>query len=127
MGLKMKNFNILGIDWKIRLLRGEFTKNWYRGWGLPKRGAWTVCRFIGGSWQEKGGGVFEGGGWYPNADYVTSKPFFHFSENQQVAVKLCYIKYETPEQCCIAQHLTNTVFIDKALIVVPINRGKKNH
>ena len=30
--------------------------------GLPKQGAWRVCRFKGGGgWQERGGGVFEGG------------------------------------------------------------------
>ena len=30
--------------------------------GLPKKEAWRVCRFKGGgSWQESGGGVFEGG------------------------------------------------------------------
>ena len=30
---------------------------------MPKKeGAWTVCRFKGGAWQERGGGVFEGGG-----------------------------------------------------------------
>ena len=26
-----------------------------------KRGAWTFCRFKGGAWQKRGGGVFEGG------------------------------------------------------------------
>ena len=32
--------------------------------GLPKKGvwAWTVCRFKVGAWQERVGGVFEGGG-----------------------------------------------------------------
>lgn len=53
---------------------------------------------------------------------VTDIRMYPSDESQQVAVKLCYIKYETSEQCCIAQHLTNTVFIDKALIVVPIKR-----
>ena len=38
---------------------------------LPKKeGAWTVCRFRGGGClAKKNGGVFEGGGWYSNADY----------------------------------------------------------
>ena len=31
--------------------------------GLPKKGwAWAVYQFKGGAWQERGGGVFEGGG-----------------------------------------------------------------
>ena len=37
MVLRMKNFNILGVHWKIRLL-GGFTKNQYRGGDCPKRG-----------------------------------------------------------------------------------------
>ena len=32
-------------------------------------GAWTVCRFKGGIGKKEGGGVFEGGDWYPNAHY----------------------------------------------------------
>ena len=29
--------------------------------GLPKKGAWTVCRFKGRARQERGGRAFEGG------------------------------------------------------------------
>ena len=38
-------------------------KNQHRGGGLPKKGggAWTVSQFKGGTWQERGGGVFEDG------------------------------------------------------------------
>ena len=31
MVLRMKNFNVLGVHWKIRLLEEGFTKNQYRG------------------------------------------------------------------------------------------------
>ena len=70
MVLRIKNFTILGFHWKIRPLAGggECSGN-IEGRGLPKRGAWTVCQFRGGAWQEKGGGAFEKGGWYPNAHY----------------------------------------------------------
>ena len=61
MGLTMKNFNILGVHWKIWFLGGGLTKNQYRGDELPKKGAWTVCRFKGGLGKKDGGGVFEGG------------------------------------------------------------------
>ena len=37
MGLRMKNFNVLGVRWKIRLLGGGFTKNKNRGGVLPKK------------------------------------------------------------------------------------------
>ena len=48
MVLKMKNFNILGVHWTIRLLGGggELTKNQYR---------------VGIAWKGGLGGVFEGG------------------------------------------------------------------
>ena len=36
-------------------------KNQYRGSDCLKRGAWTVCQFKVGAWQERGGSVFEGG------------------------------------------------------------------
>ena len=29
---------------------------------MPKKGAWTVCRFKGGASQKRGGGLFEGWG-----------------------------------------------------------------
>ncbi|XP_053196261.1 splicing regulatory glutamine/lysine-rich protein 1 isoform X2 [Scomber japonicus] len=38
--------------------------------------------------------------------------------------KVCYIKYRDPCSVGVAQHLTNTVFIDRALIVVPCAEGK---
>ena len=61
MGLRMKNFNVLGVRWKIRLLGGGFTKNKNRGgYYLKKGGAWTVCQG-GEGLARKGGGVFEGG------------------------------------------------------------------
>ncbi|PWA26485.1 hypothetical protein CCH79_00001148 [Gambusia affinis] len=37
--------------------------------------------------------------------------------------KVCYIKYRDPSSVGVAQHLTNTVFIDRALIVVPCAEG----
>lgn len=53
---------------------------------------------------------------------VTDIRMYPSAENPHIKVKLCYIKYENSEQCGVAQHLTNTVFIDKPLIVVPLNR-----
>ncbi|XP_064413990.1 splicing regulatory glutamine/lysine-rich protein 1 isoform X2 [Latimeria chalumnae] len=38
--------------------------------------------------------------------------------------KISYIKYSDPASVIVAQHLTNTVFIDRALIVVPCSEGK---
>ena len=59
MGLRIKNFDILGVPWKIWLLGGQFTKNQYRGRDcLKRRGAWIVSRFKGGAWEEGGGWCF---------------------------------------------------------------------
>ena len=63
MGLRMKNFNIMGVHWKIQFLSGGggVTKNQYIYIGFAwEGGAWTVCRFKGGSCWKRGGGVFEG-------------------------------------------------------------------
>ncbi|XP_061872893.1 splicing regulatory glutamine/lysine-rich protein 1-like isoform X4 [Colius striatus] len=38
--------------------------------------------------------------------------------------KVCYIKFHEASSVGVAQHLTNTVFIDRALIVVPCAEGK---
>uniref|UniRef100_A0A452GZN3 Splicing regulatory glutamine/lysine-rich protein 1 n=1 Tax=Gopherus agassizii TaxID=38772 RepID=A0A452GZN3_9SAUR len=38
--------------------------------------------------------------------------------------KVCYIKFREASSVGVAQHLTNTVFIDRALIVVPCAEGK---
>lgn len=37
--------------------------------------------------------------------------------------KLAYIKYVEKDSVATAQHLTNTVFIDRALICVPVPEG----
>lgn len=37
--------------------------------------------------------------------------------------RICYVKYIDSSSVAIAQHLTNTVFIDRALIVIPIANG----
>ncbi|XP_012577335.1 PREDICTED: splicing regulatory glutamine/lysine-rich protein 1 isoform X4 [Condylura cristata] len=38
--------------------------------------------------------------------------------------KVCYVKFRDPSSVGVAQHLTNTVFIDRALIVVPCAEEK---
>ena len=37
-----------------------FTKNQCKGGNCLKRWAWTVCKFKGGTWQERGGGALMG-------------------------------------------------------------------
>ena len=61
MGLRMKNFNIMGVHWKIQFSRVGFHKKpIYRG-DCMKRGAWTVFRFKEILGKKKGGQVGGGG------------------------------------------------------------------
>ena len=76
MVLGIKNFNILGVHWKIWLLVGGFSKNQYRvGADGLKRGGLDSLPIQGGggggAWQEREPGVLlRGRGvWYPNAHY----------------------------------------------------------
>ena len=76
MGLRMKNFNILGVQWKIWLLGGEFTKNNIAGGDcLKKEGlnSFKIERGGGGGLARKRGVVFLRGGWYSDAHYEFKK------------------------------------------------------
>ena len=63
MELRMKNFNILGVHWRIQLLGGGGSRKTNIDGGLSKRGkAWAVCQFkAGGLGKKEEGGVFEAG------------------------------------------------------------------
>ena len=50
---------------------GGSQKNNIKG-GLPKKGGLGQFANLRGPWQERGGGVLEGG-WYPNAHYELSQ------------------------------------------------------
>ncbi|XP_021378893.1 probable splicing factor, arginine/serine-rich 7 isoform X9 [Mizuhopecten yessoensis] len=41
-----------------------------------------------------------------------------------VTPKVCYVKFDDVTSTGVAMHLTNTVFIDRALIIVPVMDGK---
>ena len=58
MGLRMKNFKIVAIRWKVRLLGGGggFTKNQNRG--LPKKGRLGQFANLRGLGKKDGCGVF---------------------------------------------------------------------
>ena len=51
MGLRMKNFNVMGVHWKIRFLGPGAWKTNILAMKCLKRGAWAVCRFK--SWFDK--------------------------------------------------------------------------
>ena len=72
-GVKAEKFWYYGGSLKNLIFRrGVSRKPIYRR-GLPKKGAWSVCRFKEGLGKKEGDGIFEGGrGWYPNAHYGSS-------------------------------------------------------
>lgn len=48
--------------------------------------------------------------------------YFRLPEGD-TSTKVCYVKYDDSVSSGIALHLTNTVFIDRALIIVPVMDG----
>ena len=56
----MKNFNIIGVHWKIRFFGGVHKKTIYGGENCLKRGPWTIYRFK-GDLAKRGGDVFDEG------------------------------------------------------------------
>ncbi|KAM4641615.1 serine/arginine-rich splicing factor 11 isoform 2-T2 [Discoglossus pictus] len=40
-----------------------------------------------------------------------------------VTSRVCFVKFHDPDSAVVSQHLTNTVFVDRALIVVPYAEG----
>lgn len=41
-----------------------------------------------------------------------------------VTSRVCFVKFHESESVGVSQHLTNTVFVDRALIVVPFAEGE---
>lgn len=48
---------------------------------------------------------------------------FHSDSPMPVTSRVCFVKFQEPESVGVSQHLTNTVFVDRALIVVPFAEG----
>lgn len=63
------------------------------------------------------------------SNFVTCNGFFVFfyflnsDSPMPVTSRVCFVKFQEPESVGVSQHLTNTVFVDRALIVVPFAEG----
>ncbi len=56
--------------------------------------------------------------------------FLYFLDSDSpmpVTSRVCFVKFQEPESVGVSQHLTNTVFVDRALIVVPFAEGLSLH
>ena len=47
-----------------------------------------------------------------------------YRDEMEISSKTCYVKFKDKASCDVSQHLTNTVFIDRPLVVVPLTEGK---
>ena len=61
MGLRMKNFNIMGFTQKSNFQGGRELQKLNKQGDCLKRGAWTVCRFKRGLDKNERSGIFDGG------------------------------------------------------------------
>ena len=74
MGLRMKNFYIMGGSLKNPIfMRAGFPKNHIFGGNCLKWGASIVSRFKGELGKKRGGDVFKGGGLMQTMMYVYNK------------------------------------------------------
>lgn len=49
---------------------------------------------------------------------------YHFDNSPETNFKVCFVEYSHHSSVLMAQHLTNTIFIDRALFVLPYNKLK---
>ena len=54
----------------------------------------------------------------------TANVLYCSSPDGAPVTKICYVKFDDSQSTGVALHLNNTVFIDKALIIVPVMDGK---
>lgn len=55
---------------------------------------------------------------------IVSIVMYQFEPTQDTNFKVCFIEYSQHSSVLVAQHLTNTVFIDRAIFVLPFNHSK---
>ena len=70
IGLKKKNFIIMGVHWKIGFLGAGLNKNYYIGRKYLKRGFGQLAALRRSLAKIRG--VFFEAGWYPSSDYASS-------------------------------------------------------
>ena len=90
MVLRMKNFHILGVHWKIWLLGEGSQKTNTEGGELPKKRGLGQFANLRGAWKERGGLCFWGGSWYPNAHHETIGMFWYFVFNLGKIIWSCF-------------------------------------
>lgn len=53
---------------------------------------------------------------------INNIELYHSDQNPDTNFKVCFVEFAKPSSVLMAQHLTNTVFIDRALIVLPYSK-----
>lgn len=54
----------------------------------------------------------------------SDNPGKHNPDTTDISFKVCFVEFEEHSSVLMAQHLTNTVFIDRAIIVLPYDKTK---
>ena len=83
-GLRMKNFNILGVHWKIWFL-GGCMKNQYIGGEMPKKGVLEGLQ-IRGALAKKMELMFLRWSWDPDAHYELEEPSYWHKYPKQINI-----------------------------------------
>ena len=55
---------------------------------------------------------------------IVDLKMFHFDKSSELNFKVCFVEYSQHSSVLMALHLTNTIFIDRALIVMPYKESK---
>lgn len=55
---------------------------------------------------------------------IVNIALYHFDNSPEANFKVCFVEFSQHSSVIMAQHLTNTVFIDRAIFVLPYNKSK---
>lgn len=55
---------------------------------------------------------------------IANISLYHYNHSQEYNFKVCFVEYSKQTSVLMAQHLTNVVLIDRAIIVLPYNKSE---
>ena len=112
----MKNFDILRVHWKIRLLGGSSRKTNIEG-GLLRKGGFDGLQIWEG-YRKKDGVVFLRGDWYPDAHYDCASLDFQR--------ETLFNKITSVDDTILAENKNRTVYfvISKTKVYISLTKCK---
>lgn len=55
---------------------------------------------------------------------ISKIQLYDFDIKPEISSKVCFVEFANPESVSMARHLTNTTFIDRALVITPCDRSE---